>query len=418
MHTRTLLTGWIAGALCAAALHFVFLSEPLAQQTMQAAIAGVFCLLVIVAAGWIASAWTWKESLKDAVRAGAGAGLLAGTVAYIFSGTTIAGVLGLEPLISYGLKSAPEAVYSTLLVQAIGYTSARMMEFLYVFMLCSLLCGVLGGLLGFATNLKLGSQPKILPGRLMIWPAAFILVVAPLTVVVTAAVLVLLPGIMQDMIIKYNITSFPLPSAVLSQPISAQLGAMAFALGMVWPWIARWWKLRPRTCFTALLVFLAGLGILAIGYVAVTSVLQPALQIVSTIGMVWPFLFYPMLGFIFPIISFLLGWWLVEKPPVPEEGEITSAGLLDHTTTVFSMGLAGLFPIWILVSFSFMLVMGMIPFIPALTGEASDVSSVMEIIGPMVDIMGSFALNGLLILSLLGLILNGIVSFFSLPEAQ
>jgi hypothetical protein len=426
MHTRTLLPGWIAGALCAAALQFAFLPYPLLDYVqdatsfpfLQTSITAIFCLLLIIAAGWIASAWTWGESLKDAIRTGAGAGLLAATVAYIFSGTTIAGVLGLEHLIDYGLRPAAEETYSTLLVQAIGYTSARMMEFLYLFMLCGLLCGVLGGLLGHASRLKMGSAPKTLPGRLKIWPGAYILLVGPLAIIVTAAALALLPGLMQEIIIKYNISSFPLPSAILSQPVGVQLGVMAFALGMVWPWLARWWKLRPRTCFTAFLAFLVGLGILAAGYVVITNVLTVGWNIVTTAGLVWPFLFYPLIALVYPIFGFLLGIWLVEKPPVPEEGEDPSAGLLDHTVTIFSMGLAGLFPFWILVSFSLMLAMGVIRFIPALTGETSDVSSVIAIIQPLVNMTTGFALNGLLLFVVIALILKGIVSFFSLPEAQ
>jgi hypothetical protein len=198
---------------------------------------------------------------------------------------------------------------------------------------------------------------------------------------------------------------------------------MAFGLGMVWPWLRRWLKLRPRTCFSVLLAFFAGLGILAAGYMVVKafqSVMSLAdAGIIRSILDLFPLFFgYSLYLLLSPVVGFLLGYWLVEKPPAPDDETPPAASWLDHTATAIGMGLAGLFPIWILLSFAFTLSVGMIPFTPALTGGSSDVTSIAEIIGPMVDLEASFATTGLAILTVISLILMGIFSFFSLPEPQ
>jgi hypothetical protein len=198
---------------------------------------------------------------------------------------------------------------------------------------------------------------------------------------------------------------------------------MAFGLGMVWPWLRRWFKLRPRTCFTTLLAFFAGIGILAAGYVMLQA-FQPVISlfsvgVVNSILDIFPlFLGYSLYLVLSPVIGFLLGYWLVEKPPIPDAEFPPAAGWLDHGATALGMGLAGLFPLWILLSFVFTLYTGMMPFIPALSGESSTVASVSEIIDLMVRFDTSFATAGLAIFTVIALILMGIFSFFSLPEPQ
>jgi hypothetical protein len=133
-------------------------------------------------------------------------------------------------------------------------------------------------------------------------------------------------------------------------PVGTQVGATAFGLGMVWPWLRRWLMLRPRTCFTTMLAFFAGIGIIAAGYVMLQA-FQPVISlfsvgVVNSILDIFPlFLGYSLYLVLSPGIGFLLGYWLVEKPPIPDAEFPPAAGWLDHGATALGMGLAGLFPL-------------------------------------------------------------------------
>jgi hypothetical protein len=63
----------------------------------------VFSTLVIIATAWIAAAWEWAKTPKQAIRIGAATGFLAAAAAYVLIGTTLAGLLGLEPMLKHGL---------------------------------------------------------------------------------------------------------------------------------------------------------------------------------------------------------------------------------------------------------------------------------------------------------------------------
>jgi hypothetical protein len=427
-----MVSGLVAGALCAFVLRWVFLAEPLlgylqsslSMPPWEFLVGILICLLAVLAAGWLASDPGNKQTVRHTVRTGASAGLVASTVAYIFSGSIIAGISGLQPVIRFGLTPTTEATYTRLIVESTSYTSTRLIESLWVFTVCGLLLGALGGLLAYATQRQGGGALTApLPGRSMILPGAFLLIVAPLVIIVTVAVLALLPGTIQQAIIENQLSSFILPNALLYMPVGTQVGALAFGLGMVWPWLRRWLKLRPRTCFTTLLAFLAGIGVLVTGYVMFQS-FKPMISlvtagIVDSLGDVFLlFIGYSLYLVLSPVFGFLLGLWLVEKPPAPDPEFPPAAGWLDHAATALGMGLAGLFPLWILLSFAFTIVNGLIPFIPALSGDTSAATSVAEIIGFAVAFDSAAARASLAILTVIGLILIVVFSFFSLPEPQ
>lgn len=104
--------------------------------------------LLIFASGYASARLEWSRSWKDAVQTGVGAGLLAGSLAYLLSSASAAsGLMGQkEILLSIPRTIANDHEGLKLLIQGVVNTIVWVQVFFWVFLLSSIILGGLGGL--------------------------------------------------------------------------------------------------------------------------------------------------------------------------------------------------------------------------------------------------------------------------------
>ncbi len=428
MHTRTIFCGIVAGLVCTAALHFTFMqawpakyiSEWSSSPDWIVPLGFIFCSLIILMSGTLATAWGWKDTWRGSIQIGLAVGILASTVTYLLAGTVIASLLGIEPLLQFGLHQTSEEQLNRLMVNVVTGIPWRMQEILWAFMAAGALAGVAGSLLARSAQLRIGPAPKSLPGRLFTFPSMFLLMQAPIVIVATIAVLSILPDLVWKTITQYKITSFSFPQAILDLPVAIQLGIDAFGIGTILPWLRRWWVLRPRSCFSVISGLAAAGGIITIGYFltsTVTSAHQFG-QLIAFDGNEWllPLIYYAVVFFLPVIGGGILGWFAVEKPSLAKEGIVPAAYFLDYFASAIVSGLLATFLLWVVTSYALTLTLGVVNAIPALTGEASGAHSLNELVSNLITFETNVALSVWVMFSLIGLLLEGLISLASRPE--
>ena len=429
MQTRTILCGLTAGALCAFGYHMFFIQTWPAQYVdgwssmpgWLSWLGVVFNALVILLAAWTAAAWEWKTTKKEAARVGAATGFIAALICYLFAGSLMAGLLGLEPMLKHGLFPISEMAITSLLLDVIDKTSGYTFLGLIALIALGLVCGIGGGLLAPLSELQLGSAPRQLPGRLVSLPSLFILFFTPLAMMVTQSMMpvwvkVLIDSMIETKHLSINLSLFS--NILLSAP---QTGFVAFGLGSAWPWLVRWWKLGSHSCF---MVYLSLIALASTGYAL--YILAPEIaRITSIIIMLFdgqPFLLfvaYFLLYLVLPLVGFfLLGLWLVEKPPALQDIAPTRAGLFHVLMASIWTGLVALAPAWLVVSFILNIIMGSISVLPFFAKNPEPHKTIIEILRLMIDTQVKYGLNALAFFVILGILTPSFFAFVSKDEQE
>jgi hypothetical protein len=428
MQTRTIICGLTAGALCAFGLRMTFLLAWPAQYLADwsnlpvwvAWLGPVFSALVIVVAAWISAAWEWKETKAEAIRVGAATGFLALSSAYLLAGSSIAGLLGLEPMLKHGLAPiADQELVKTLTADVVINTMRSTHLILWGSIGFGVLLGAIGGLLAPLTGLKLGLPPKRLSGRLLVWPFAFLLIFTPLIAEVAVQMIAAFNDDLR-FIWEYASTSPLLPFMTL--PLGSQLGFMALGLGAVWPWLVRWWQ-RGSSCFVVFLSLIVGLGSIYTLYQAGIRVIDFARSGFSNFDD--PFLTFRVtvlfsLLYLAPVlIGFLLGRWLFEKPLSVLSQPPPCDRFFDYLVVSIWMGLAAILPSWGIVSYTLNLIMGAISMLRSIAGEFPYEKPLKEIVSLMISTPLDYVVKAFLpFLIVLGLISIGLFAILGGKERE
>lgn len=168
MRIRIAMAGVMAGAICFVALYVQYYRFAPADfvpgwpYAIQAAIlppwtstvVTLFCAVTLFSFGWVAARWNWAETWQASVLAGAGAGTIAGCLAYGMIGIFWYGIQGQSAVLKNFYESVTEAEGTRIVVEAIFLTGHLVyMRFIQSVSACILL-GAFGGLASALVDVK------------------------------------------------------------------------------------------------------------------------------------------------------------------------------------------------------------------------------------------------------------------------
>jgi len=165
-----------------------------------------FCVLILLASGWICARWNWAETWQASIAAGASAGLLAGCLIYNFFGVFWFGVVGHAGILANAYSQVNEAQGTRIVVEALINTN----RLIYInFVWCVLACVALGMLGGFASAMidsqdRWGRSPRHPEGWLFRLPAYLLIFFGFVNLIITIAVMELLTDKLMNTLTQMN----------------------------------------------------------------------------------------------------------------------------------------------------------------------------------------------------------------------
>ena len=160
MRIRIVLSGLTSGIFCLIALWFpwyvvhpstlvsnwIFQDQAAYLPTWISTAAVGFCGLTLFSFGWVAARWNWSGNWRESLLAGAGAGVIAGSIIYDFLGAFHFGLLGQEEILKAFYSEVGEAQGLTLIVDAVTNSATSIYLNFIVVVFASVLVSALGGL--------------------------------------------------------------------------------------------------------------------------------------------------------------------------------------------------------------------------------------------------------------------------------
>ena len=407
MKSRTVFIGCLAGLIANRLLFPVFtdflpgyIGLAFTQQIPTQNVALLLCVLsalVILAGGYVAARLEWARTWQRAIPRGVHVGLLAGCLAYLFSGAgAAAGIFGQkEILLGLNAPIASESAGIGLLAQGVVNTAVWTQVMFWVIMVPSVLLGAFGGLLSLiekSPGWMLEPAPKN-PDleRLVVYSVG---VFGVINLVILVAVMTLLPGVTQKAILENKTSTngfLAPPSFILILPlITAVIGLIPSVILSI-KWAIQAWG-QPGERFKVK-TWLWIIGVFALLLLLVNLYL--ALAVVGGSA----------------IIIALAVWAFRQKGTSPQSsaGSFRPNTPLDYLASALTQGiLCGTLTTVSMVAYSLSLVLIAIVDIPHLTLSGAVESTASEQILSLYTTLGSYNLAFPAIGSLIGLIVAGI----------